>query len=1286
MSSGQTPLTSITSRFSSEEDRGSPLVDGHAESELPQTANVTGKNNTAYVNNSIASLDEDELPRRRHRPRNSGGFLLEALPAETTQSRPSPSAEHAISDKAKGKRRVEDGDLVLPKRASARQRHRQKASLGSSPLVAEILSAQPSERADGPIPKDQAPRRSYGGDSIRSSVNSNNTSSTSEISKDGINRDNRTSAFGPDTDPAQIVNLALNLSESRRRNFSTGGLVVQRDSVGVKRLTSPSQPPLGFPYGPSGGSLKQYLNQQRRISRNISPRSGRSASSLGASPQLSQRARNDNGRASALPSLGAELNDDIVFDASDATLARAEKARVAIELSYEYRRLLQWLPKLPTPSQGRPVTSKGGAKYSGNTAEVLGRAYNPLQYIRNRKVRFKEDKPLDSEAQGWTDVENTRSWVDTVINEREAGIFRVDSRFPLPPFDPTQRGLAINDDAANLGTSPPQPKKIARPHNVWEFTSWDLLADVYWLNRNDNVTLIEDSHGKKLLTDRQIPQEYRPSTSKDAVRSPERRSESLIRLNESSEKVRTSFESFRNGSKERGPRRREKDEPRSPISDDNGSQTHKSRWSRRFVRSRSPSSSGESHRAKRRGHVRGTSYLRSRDEYESAALEKHMMDMLAKEAEDDEVVKLTRQQVALEPESSKTDISDDRANGKGQQAPRRPSAPQRMQIDVPTSERHQASARASLDEERFAHQRMSSDDLQSTAPNSPTAPGFVPSIAINLSPPASPQTSAISNRKMLPSKFGSFRRNKSPNGSLRAVGENDFALESGTSTDVSRQTTNESQIAHVLRQERSTDPSNGLLSPSKSDFFGRQSRHQGNNISRSVKDANPSDSRLRSLFRGGRIAEIVGSEVSKVGDRFWKKDGGNITSQANSPSASTFGSEDSDMDDSDVSGLDNSPENDLYRAVSRTDGKGRLSQGSTNSDMPKFYMNNLPTFRSTFNKDESPEPLKISPNHDHITRQQMAMREKGRPCRFDRLAPPKIDMRGISPSPSRSPSPDRADNETRQSSSSGRSGRRVRSADRRLNAMLNTPGKIRIHDPAPTGLSSLASHRPESRGRPTHDAKRQWSISDRSVSTVRGTITKRDIARVRALLLSSGVKANEIVRRADEVPATPSRFLQDLQHLFQGDVPNVPRSQEYIVAGRMLISNTEATIQRLRNSADKFSHRTVESLHDELKTIDNRVSYELTPLVRAAADDADAFSTELTTTHTLSVKQLNDSINAILRRRRRRLRWIRRVGWTMLEWTLLGIMWLVWLIVVIIGLVRRTIGCCIAVVRWLLWV
>ena len=568
-----------------------------------------------------------------------------------------------------------------------------------------------------------------------------------------------------------------------------------------------------------------------------------------------------------------------------------------------------------------------------------------------------------------------------------------------------------------------------------------------------------------------------------------------------------------------------------------------------------------------------------------------------------------------------------------------------------------------------------------TAPNSPAAPGFVPSIAINLSPPAT------TPKKPLTSRMGDSQRDRSQSLNRRALGEND--PDSSGTTDLSRQTTSESQMIYMLRKEKSTGSSNGSHIPVKSEVIENKFRPRDGNSIRSVKNANGSDSRLRGLFKGGRIAELVGSEVSKVGVMLWRKDN-NHASRVASPVSSYAASEESDMDDGDISGLDSSPKNERSRVTTK-DG-GSLSKVSTKSEKPRYYMSNLPNFRSSFNRDEqSPQSTKASPDQDHITRQQLAQRERGRSSRFDRLAPPRIDMMGISPTSSREQSPVRSqtrrtyDEDSRQSSSS-RSDSRVRSADRRLNEMLSIPGKAGTGQGVPpTGLATLESRARGSPQRPDLERKRQWRISDRGVSAVGGSINKRDIARARALLLSSGVKANEIARRAEEIPGKAAPLLQELQGMFKGPMPHVPRSQEPLLAARMLISNIEKTTQRLRDDAEHFSHHTIGRLHEQIKAIDERVTYKLTPLVRALADDADAFSTELTTTHTLAIKQLNDSVDTILRRRRRRLRYPRRIVWAMVEWTLLGMMWMVWLIVVIVRFVRGTVGALIKILRWLFW-
>ena len=1243
-----------------------------------------------------ANLAQDEPQQRRRRPRSSGGFLLPTTPAPLSETRLSTHAEQDTTQDVKGKRTAEEGDLIVPKRASARQRHRQKASLGSSPLATEVISDHSTEHTDknGASERDKrsslqsAPRQS-----IRSSLNSNGTSAGSATSTDPALLLNEKSAIGHDTDPAQIVSLALNLSESRRRNFSSGGLLIPRDVVGARRITSSGQPMLGLPNSVSGGSLRQQLQHQRQVSRNISPRSGRSgkSSSNKGSGSDSPHSRKDQvakAQFTPFPDFDGGVADNVVLDASDATFSRAEKARVAIELMYEYRRLLQYLPPIPTSSKSKSTQNKGAAKRQIELSNGLGRPYNPLQYIRNRKVRYRERRPLDAKAAGWKDLDRVRTWVDTIASEREDGVSSIDQQFPLPSLDTTSGEYPLADGPQNPSVPSPagaSTRKVERPRMDWEITPWDLLADAHWLNLDDNLDHIEDPSGKKIT--RQNQKDYTPRASIESNRSLVRRSESIVREHASPDRVRALAGHSRKDSKDRGRRSLDVHEQRSPVSEDNGSRDRKSRWPKKLVRSRSSSDSDGSYRDNRRKQKGGHDDAGSRDHLESAALEKQMMDMLAKEVE-------ASRRVDQSPEEH-TDANAERDlklhdggmgdRWKQQDVKRRPSRPQRMKTDMPVAEKHRISARKSLDEERFHHHRMSSEDLDLTAPNSPTAPGFVPSIAINLSPPASPPSVVTSPKKTFTSRIESSRRDRSRSVNRRDTGEKD--PDSSGATEMSRQTTNESQLADMLRKEKSAGSSNGLITPVRSGAAGNKYRPLDGNPVRSIKNVNGSDSRLRGLFKGGRIAELVGSEISRVGDMFWRKD--NHASRIASPASSYAASEESDVEDGDMSGLDNSPKNDLSRAAT-SDG-GSISRLSTNSEKPKYYMSNLPSFRSSINRDDqSPKSAKASPYHDHITRQQLVQRERGRSSRFDRLAPPKIDMRGISPTSSREASPVRSqtrrayDESSRQSSSS-RSDRRVRIADRRLNEMLGIPGKSGTGRAPPTGLTGLESRPRESSQRPHLESKRQWSISDRGVSTVRGTVDKRDIARVRALLLSSGVKANEIARRAQEVPEKPAAFLNELEGIFKGPMPHVSRSQEPLLAARVLISSIETDTQRTRDEAEHFSRNTIAKLHDQIKAINDHVTDNLTSLVRSSADDADAFGTELTTTHTLSIKQLNDSVDAILRRRRRRLRYLRRIGWATVEWTLLGIMWMVWLIVVIVRLVRGTVGCLIRGLRWLFW-
>ena len=1254
----------------------------------------------------IANLAHNESLQRRHKPRSSGGFLLQTAPTPTSET-VSTNADPDSTRDVKGKRKAEEGDLLVPKRASARQRHRQRVSLGGSPLATEVVNVHTLDRTDNHGTSERDNRSSVQSSTrqgMRSSLNSNHTSVGSASSANPVLLSNERSAIGHDADPAQIVNLALNLSENRRRNFSSsnGGLLISRDAIGARRIISPGQQTFGLPNSVSGGSLRHQLQHQRQVSRNVSPRSVRSGSSFGnkgtvpGSPH-SQKESVGKMQSRLLPDFDTGVAEDVVFNASDATFSRAEKAKMALELMFEYRRLLQYLPPISASSNNKPAVSKGAARNQVEPSSGLGRPYNPLQYIRNRKVRFRERRPLDPEAAGWKDLDRVRSWVDTVAIEREDGVSHIDRRFPLPSLDTMSGEYPVGDVLQSLSgeySGRSKTKKVGRPRMDWEFKPWDLLADAHWLNQDDNLDHVEDSSGKKILAGHQSREDYAPRASVESNRSSIRRSESIVREHASPDRIRALAGHLRKESKDRGRRSLDVHEQTSRVSEDDNSRDRKSRWPRKLVRSRSSSDSEDSHQGSRRRERRGRHFAGSREDLESAALEKHMMDMLAKEVEASDQVdpSLEEDTVAKVEQNSMPYVRSLKDRDGQREARQRPSTLQRLRTDVSVTDRNRILARASLDEDILHRHRLVSDDLDSTAPNSPTAPELVPSIAFNLPPPASPPSATTSPKKTLISRLGSSRRDRSQSLNRRATGEND--PESSGSTDLSRQTTSESQHVNALRKETTAVSSSGLLTPVSSETAGNTHRPLDGNYIKSIKNSSGSDSKLRGLFKGGRIAELVGSEVSRVGDMLWRKDS-NHTSKVASPASSYAASEESDVDDGDISALESSPKDGLSRATTK-DGGGSLSRISTNSEKPRYYMSNLPTFRSSPNRDEQPlnqskaTKTSLDHDHDHITRQQLAQRENRRSSRFDRLTLPKIDVRGVSPDSSREPSPVRSqirqiyDRDSRQSSSS-RSDRGVQSAEKRLSAMLGTPGKAGTGENAPTGLAGLDSRPPASPDRPDLKGKRQWSISDREVSTTDGTVNKRDVARIRALLLSSGVKANEIARRAEEVPEKLAPFLQELEGLFKGSIPHVPRSQETLLAARILISNVETSTQKVRDDAEHFSRTTIEGLHDQIKAIDELVTGELTPLVRASADGADAFSTELTTTHTLAIKQLNDSIDYILRQRRRKFRNMRRLGWAMVEWTLLGVMWMVWLAVVIVRLVRGSAGAFVKGLKWLLW-
>jgi hypothetical protein len=216
-------------------------------------------------------------------------------------------------------------------------------------------------------------------------------------------------------------------------------------------------------------------------------------------------------------------------------------------------------------------------------------------------------------------------------------------------------------------------------------------------------------------------------------------------------------------------------------------------------------------------------------------------------------------------------------------------------------------------------------------------------------------------------------------------------------------------------------------------------------------------------------------------------------------------------------------------------------------------------------------------------------------------------------------------------------------------------------------------------------ASRAWSISGRSLHSLNdsGVPSKTEIERTRTLLLSSGIKAREITRRAYS-SRDPPHWLTNSMGGNQS-VSRVTRISEFDTAAQNFLRRFEMTQYSFQQSMHHFSTATSSPLRSQLRDLETLVNQTLTPRVRATADSAEDLCVQLNTTSTLAVKSLSDALDRGVRKRRRRLRWVRRAGFVVLEWALVGMLWWVWLIVMAFKLVRGVFRGALSGARWVLW-
>ena len=1154
-----------------------------------------------YIDNEGISLPVFHSVSARRPNRDSHGFLLQLTPPRGSIPDKIEHDRPRVIE-SKGKEKPHTQDLNIEKRGAAGRARKLTPSAGSSPLAKELRDDSPTAIAT--TLWDETHPAGYG------------------------------------VDPAQIVSLALSLSENRRRYASASRLSPMGD----------------FPPSSSSRSPSHHLQQPKRASKRVSPRLDLSGSNNKTA------VKGDREITSAkTPTYESAIANTLAVTPSDATLARVQKTRTALELVYEYRRLLNYLPDISFPSKSRPDTLRAKNKRELGEINGLGRAYNPLQYIRNRRVRFRENKCLDSDHSEWKNVDIVRPWVDNVAEQRRAGISRVDDPFPLPEFvnsrNPTNENIKNHIDDGE-DHNPRGQKKKRRWRMDWDFTPWDLLADAYWLQQDDNIAHIEDRRGERPFAqlDQNPSLPDRPSLEIDW--SERRRSESRGRFSMSSFHPYLLSQQHQNHhtTSEQTNDNGDLSTPRKAAS----SRDRGRRWPRSMRRSASSSKSDDSmhtgcHSRSRRP-VSGAS--------EHAAFEKHMRDLLAQDADQERLSRIV----------SSNESEHEIRNSMDGSEPVRPrkDGPGSFSIDNVVQRLNKGIDNGSdaLNGYKNIVGKPSMDtDLNSMAPNSPK----------NAVIDSRPSTLHESPQKSFPFHLGSFHHKKDR--SRRNIDTHDFA---DGPKGVTKSHSDILQPAHSKSATIHSNLINGLEAPTDMSH-DRLPHHRRLDVRSS--DGNGSfDSRFRSLFRAGRIAEIVGNEVSKVGDMLSRKDSSNVTTGITSP-ASSEGSVVTSEEDPPPEATDNA----LHNQVSR------IGMGPTRLDAPVKLSPTVGDFKPRGrNKDESLSPFQRSPERaedvdDPIARQQHEQRERGRPARFDRLAPPGIKLIGVSPSSSRNTSLSRGNskglNSTRESSTSG-SGSGVYEADRRLNEALGIPGHVGRPGPPITGLAKIINDDTDSKERKAlagQDYFSAFSHKAQIFGNLEGKVTKQDVARVVVTLLSSGVKANELVRRAHEVSDKPLPILQVLQNMSKQPLPRVPRAQEHLLAARVLTSRVDAAHNELRDAAEAFAAMQVPGYHADIKTLSEQINGKHSLASREHADQAEAVSTQLTTTMTLAIKQLNDSIDVILRRRRRKTRWLRRGGSLLLEWTLLAIMWWLWLVVVIIKLVRVILYGLLAVVKWLFW-
>lgn len=1175
---------------------------------------------------------------RSHKHKSAGAFLL------------ADPFEEAVADETRGRKqrtqRIGDKNKAISTRRSRDPPHTtRQTGLGLSPDLKKMGNGSGGQSLGTP-PRGLGAERRQQDLFPASPGNPSPQSSHSSV----------------DMDSTKIVSMALNLSESRR--------LVQR------RIASQPIPPRLAPLPTDSnvaGALRQQLQQQRRVSRTVSPKPDHGAGQRVVS----------NGKTNGLlqPPFEPMSNEgNYRYNFSNSTMSRAQKAKDYMELLAQYRRVIELLPPLKPNSLSKASTSDASSLSmpmsldSINMTGKIGRPYDPLQYIRNRKVRARERKAIDGQSQGFGDVNRVTDWVDEVAKWVATRQMRTPGGSALPPFSGADMFSMDNSPPTHISRPPMPIVKPKRPRNDWIIEPADLLADIYWLEQDDHKKLIEDRNWRRVFP--QDSELYRPLS-----RATDDTSYGVASASSAHQPAAEADNVFR---KMAGDAKAQKHENNHTPSSTREKARHKFQGFRGFHRpTLHDSKHGQSRSRARRDSTSSSSSSESEKrsgreasgDTEKDILEKQMLEMMAREAREAGENELTTSRdpslkqlktrpsyIISPPDSasvsrqpscreSQIDVSDfDDKNSARRPRLESPKRPSRESLEVPV-----------------VRGRMSIGS-ESSAPNSPEYRAsrrdnyFMPGIGADLSPsssrPGSPSRNPLHIVKQI------FRDRSRERATERH--QETLPSEKEVFSDILKPTsglTSTPDLAHEKTGSHSRTNSIGSDVKLASRTTGES--HKSHRKTNSIRLGDPGAG-LRSLFKGPRIDSVLKSGVSKVSELLWKKD-----SEAEDSDSSTSLSDESDED---VRGR---------RKDTKYLSPASSIKGRTQGKQVKHAHDILPSFVSISGHEG------IHSRSDSAVGIPLSSPTSRRSTRFELLRPPRIDISGAADSSGDTNSGQEAD---------------VPDADARLGSIQEGAKNEDI----PPSLVI----RPESSRRVSAESvrsSRHFSMTEKDLApSERAPVSRREVARLRAMVLSSGVMAMEISRRAhqsttltantanennDVLAALGSKVSwpeivqlapeDECSQLLSGPVS---QANLFPLTARILGTAIQTSRQGWQAEAESFQQRThAELINGLIELLRARIQLDLSAMTRAAAEEADEVGGDLVDGQRRQVKVVVDVIDKLLRRRRRRFRWVRRAGWLALEWLLVGFMWYVWFVVMIARVFLGLGKGFVRGVRWLLW-